>query len=69
MANPLHQMPQGQSVAEPGTPPPPLEYPSRECKHDIKETEINIFNPKLYIISSTQLTEIRDPTKNMKRVQ
>ena len=33
MVNPLHQTLQGQSVAKPG--PPPVEYPSRECKHDI----------------------------------
>ena len=23
----------------------PVEYPSRECKHDIKESKENIFNP------------------------
>ena len=23
----------------------PVEYPSRECKHDIKESEGNMFNP------------------------
>ena len=23
----------------------PVEYPSRECKHDIKETKGNMFNP------------------------
>ena len=24
---------------------PPVEYPSRECKHDIKESKGNMFNP------------------------
>ena len=24
---------------------PPVEYPSRECKHDIKESEGNMLNP------------------------
>ena len=37
---PRHQTPQGQSVAKPGT----VEYPSRECKHDIKESKGNMLN-------------------------
>ena len=43
MVNPRHQTRQGQSVAKPGT--PSVEYHSRECKHDIKESEGNMFNP------------------------
>ena len=35
VVNPRHQTPQGQSVAKPGW-DSPVEYPSRECKHDIK---------------------------------
>ena len=36
-------MPQGQSVAKAGT--FFVEYPRRGCKHDIKESERNMFNP------------------------
>ena len=43
VVNPRNQTPQRQSVAKPGT--PPVEYPGRECKHDIKEFDTNMFNP------------------------
>ena len=43
VVNPRHQTPQGRSVAKPGT-PLPVEYPSRECKYDIKESNGNMFN-------------------------
>ena len=43
MVNPRHQPPQRQSVAKPGY--PHVKYPSRESKHDIKESEGNMFNP------------------------
>ena len=43
VVNPRHQTPQGQSVAKDWT--SPVEYPSRECKHDTKESKGNVFNP------------------------
>ena len=39
VVNPRHRTPQRQSVAK------PIEYPSRKCKHDIKESKGNMFNP------------------------
>ena len=41
MVNPRHQTTQGQSESL----ELPVEYPSTESKHDIKESEGNIFNP------------------------
>ena len=32
-------------LQSPEIPMSPVEYPSRECKHDIKESEGNMFNP------------------------
>ena len=43
VVNPRHRTPPGQSVAKPET--PLLEYPSRECKLDMKESEGNMFSP------------------------
>ena len=40
MVNPRHQTPQGQSVANSS-----VGYPSRESKHEIKESEGHMFNP------------------------
>ena len=42
VVNPGNQTPQGESVAKFGI---PIEYPSRECKHDIKESEGSMFSP------------------------
>ena len=44
VVNPRHQTPQGKSVVR--LEHPTVEYPSRECKHDIKESEGTMFNPK-----------------------
>ena len=43
MVNPRHQTPQGQSFAKPAI--PFVEYSIRECKHDRKESDGNMFNP------------------------
>ena len=42
MVNPRHQTPKDNrlQILE-----PPVEYPSRECKHDLEESKGNMFNP------------------------
>ena len=41
VVNPQHQTPQGQLVSL----ELPVEYLSRESKHDMKESKVNMFNP------------------------